>query len=76
MEVKLVVGAEKKNVEDADEDLGDTYIAVYDCICANPALGITGLKFVGVNIATRPMKEYGKFCMGAEINILYIYNNI
>lgn len=76
MNVTVVVGTEKHNVDSADEDLGDAYIAVYDCICATPSLGITGLKFVGINISTRPMTEYGKLYMGAEINISYIYNNI
>jgi len=76
MNVTVAVATEKHDVEDADEDLGDAYIAVYDCICETPSLGITGLKFVGINISTRPMNEYGKLFMGAEINISYIYNNV
>lgn len=76
MVVTVIVCTDKHDVDDADEDLGDAYIAVYDVLCESASLGISGLKQVGIDITTRPMKEYGKYNMGAEIHISYIYNNI
>ena len=76
MVVTVIVCADKHNVDNADEDMGEAYIAVYDVLCESSSLGITGLKRVGIDITTRPMKEYGDHSMGAEIQISYIYNNI
>lgn len=67
MVIRLNVITEKHDIDDADEDLSDIYIDVFDVLIASKDLGLSDFALTGSQITTKPFPEYGYTAFGAEI---------
>ena len=61
---------DKYNVDDADTELGTAYELVYNAFKAAPTLGLDNFEIHNITpIATKPMPQYGKSTIGAEMTL-------
>ena len=72
--VSVVVLCEKHDIDTADELLSDAYGKVYDCLCDEKTLGITGLHANVSQINTSALPGIGDNVVGAEIVLSCTYD--
>ncbi len=72
MVIRVRVLTEKHDIDDADEDLGDLYIDVFNALIASHDLGLSDFALVGTQMTTQPFPEYGYTVFGAEILLMAI----
>lgn len=72
MVIRVRVLTEKHDIDDADEDLGDLYIDVFNALIASRDLGLSDFALVGTQMTTQPFSEYGYTVFGAEILLMAI----
>ncbi len=72
MVIRVLVLTEKHNIEDADEDLGEIYVDIFDALIASQDLGLSDFALTGTQITTKPFPEYGYTVFGAEILLMAV----
>ncbi len=72
MVIRINVLTEKHDIDDADEDLGDIYVDIFDTLVASQDLGLSDFALTGSQITTKPFPEYGYTVFGAEILLMAV----
>lgn len=65
--VTVTVLCEKHDTEEADEQLGDVYMKVYDALAASKDMGLTGLHANLAGVTTGLFPALGDHVVGADI---------